>query len=87
MKVRPLSSRTAWQFDDLNAVAKDVVRIDQILDELLIIGGNRNWVVQSKYCEMVANIDFNEIRMIMGDELGCYYEVNYRILAKNVLKY
>lgn len=76
MKLEHASFRNAWKFDDLNAVSKDVLRIDQILDELLIIGCNRNWVVQSKYCELVTNIDFTEIRMIMGDEFGCYYEVN-----------
>lgn len=66
-----------WKFDDLNAVSKDILRIDHLLDELLICGGNKNWVVQSKYCELVSNIDFTEIRMFMGNECGWYYEVNY----------
>lgn len=70
------SFRDAWKFDDLNAVPTNVLRIDEMLDELLIVGNNRNWVVQSKYCELVANIDFTEIRKFMGDEFGYYYEVN-----------
>ncbi|KAJ6637731.1 Huntingtin [Pseudolycoriella hygida] len=64
----------AWKIDDLNNVSEDVVRIDQILDELFIIGSNKNWVVQNKYCELISNIDFNEIKTIMGDELAWYYE-------------
>ncbi len=71
------SNRNAWRFDDLNAVPTEaLIRIDQMLDELLIVGTNKNWVVQSKYCELVANIDFTEIRTIMGDEFGWFYEVS-----------
>lgn len=76
-KCQYASFRHAWKFDNLGAAPKDILRTDQILDELLIVGSNKNWVVQSKYCELVTNIDFAEVRMIMGDESGCYYEVNY----------
>ncbi|KAG4067967.1 hypothetical protein HA402_010653 [Bradysia odoriphaga] len=68
------STRNGWKIDDLNAVPKDDLRIDQILTELLIVGSNRNWVVQSKYCELVTNIDFAEMKTVLGDELGRYYE-------------
>lgn len=63
--------------NDLTAASKEAIRIDQILDELLITGSNKNWVVQSTYCGLVTNIDFNEIRMIMGDDFGSYYEVSF----------
>lgn len=70
------SFRKTWKFNDLNAAPREALRIQQILDELLIVGSNRNWVVQSKYCDLVTNIDFDEIRVIMGDDCGWYYEVN-----------
>lgn len=76
MKFDNSNFQNVWKLDDLNAASQDVLRIDQILDELLITGSNKNWVVQSKYCDLVTNIDFDEIRMIMGDDFGWYYEVN-----------
>lgn len=69
------SSRNGWKIDDLNIPPNKTLRIDQILNELLIVGSNRNWVVQTKYCELVLNIDFAEVKTVMGDELGRYYEV------------
>lgn len=53
------------------------VTIENIIDELMLVFGNKYWVVQCKYCDLISKLDFERLQLIYGVDRAQLYEVMY----------
>lgn len=51
------------------------VTIENIIDELMLVFGNKYWVVQCKYCDLISKLDFERLQLIYGVDRAQLYEV------------
>lgn len=50
--------------------------IENVIDALMLVYENKYWVVQSKYCDLISKLDFENIKLIYGYDRGQLFEVN-----------
>lgn len=56
--------------------------LEEILDKLSLVFENKYWVIQNKYCQFVASINYDALDDVFGRDKGQVYKV-----IKNCLNY
>lgn len=51
--------------------------VEYILEELLLVYNNKYWVVRNKYCEFASKLNYSQLKLALGEDMGEYFEVIY----------
>lgn len=61
----------------------DEVTIAQILGQIQLVFANKYWVVQCKYCELIACLNFDEIEWHVGEDERQVVQVSSKYKYRN----
>lgn len=62
------------EFEDIDF---PIQLLEKILQIVLLVNENKYWLVQNKYCQLIATIDFESLYAIVGPDQGLSYKVNF----------